>query len=230
MKTKIDWDNAPMDATHYASIDDWKYFISSYGYYVLGSAEFHPYGLEHDTGECYSKEEFTIIEPRPVTSEINPITEDKVSCYVCHVGAFPIQQYCGSCGHELLSESIPKTEVKPIYTQAMADNNILPMIGMDYLDEDGQVCVAIGHYSSFVAGVQAEHLIQQYPAVSVSRNNECKPITPPIELINGEAYQFMNRTGEILNGIYNKERDILTVEQGRYFDLISVTHIKPLTV
>ena len=54
---------------------------------------------------------------------------DKISCYVCHVGAYPMQQYCGSCGYELLSELIPET--KPVYTQAMKDNGVMPLAGME---------------------------------------------------------------------------------------------------
>ena len=72
----------------------------------------------------------------------------------------------------------------PVFTQAMADNGVLPSVGMEYLDEDGQLCEAIANYSNFVVGVQTEHLIQQYPSVSVSRNDRVKPLTPPITLID----------------------------------------------
>ena len=52
----------------------------------------------------------------------------------------------------------------------------------------------------------------------------------PLELINGQAYQFENRLIEVLIGIYNSDRNILSVEQGRYFDVEAATNIKPLKV
>ena len=57
-------------------------------------------------------------------------TEDKISCYVCNIGAYPMQQYCGNCGHELLSELIPP-KPQPIFTKAMQDAGELPCIGME---------------------------------------------------------------------------------------------------
>ena len=62
---------------------------------------------------------------------------DRVSCYVCHVGAYPMQQYCDSCGHELLSELIP--EAKPVYTKEMADNGVMPSVGMSFKCSSGEV-------------------------------------------------------------------------------------------
>ena len=52
---------------------------------------------------------------------------DNISCYVCHVGANPIQQYCGVCGHELLSELIPP-QPKPVFTQEMSDKEMVDLI------------------------------------------------------------------------------------------------------
>ena len=56
-------------------------------------------------------------------------TEDKISCYVCNIGAYPMQQYCGNCGHELLSELIPP-KPQPIFTKAMQEAEELPSVGM----------------------------------------------------------------------------------------------------
>lgn len=66
-----------------------------------------------------------------------PVTEDKISCFVCHVGAFPMQQYCGSCGHELLSELIPVT-LSPVFTQDMFDAGESLDIGMMFATEAGE--------------------------------------------------------------------------------------------
>ena len=126
------------------------------------------------------------------------------------------------------AEWIPKAEAKPIYTSAMANHNILPAIGMEYLDEDGQVCVAIGHYSSFVAGVQTEHIIQQYPLISVSRNNECKPLPVPIELIDGEAYSFTHCDEFDIKGVYSLLSNNFSVPNGTC-GIDYCTNIKHLT-
>ena len=57
-----------------------------------------------------------------------------------------------------------------------------------------------------------------------------KPITPPIELIDGKAYQFNFVADDVMFGIYNSHRNILSVEQGTYFDIARVTNIKLLEV
>jgi hypothetical protein len=91
------------------------------------------HGLNKDNFRlvCNEEEFNQCVDEMSKAEWIKPVTEDNVSCYVCHVGAFPMQQYCGSCGHELLSELIPVTS--PIYTQAMANHNIFPLVGMECL-------------------------------------------------------------------------------------------------
>ncbi len=125
---------------------------------------------------------------------------------------------------------IPKP-LQPVFTKAMKENMELPPIGSEYHDEDMQLCKALFHYSSFVIGEMLEHApIQQYPVFSTSRNDRTGYITPPIDLIDGKAYQFEDRRNKVKCGIYNKERGVFSVEQGQYFDDISVTNIQPLTL
>ena len=87
-------------------------------------------------------------------------SKDKISCYVCNIGAYPMQQYCGNCGHELLSELIPP-KPSTVFTQEMSDNGDLPPIGSkaqfvgndDYLVEfsitDGDEIECICHTTDF---------------------------------------------------------------------------------
>lgn len=124
---------------------------------------------------------------------------------------------------------IPRPQPKPVFTQEMYERNELPPIGSEYLDEDGQLCKALLHYSSFVVGEMLEHIsIQQYPVLSTSRNDRVEMITPPIELIDGECYQFDCEVGT-RNGVYS-------FSDNRFIGLMLkvqtnvCTNIKPLTV
>ena len=149
---------------------------------------------------------------------------DKVSCYVCHVGAYPMQQYCGSCGHELLSELVPPQPALT-YTQTMADNGELPSVGMmveAYKDRAVEVMLPFDS-TRFTVGKCKDG---EYALYSIG---ELKPLTPPIELIDGKAYQFEAR-GKSLQGVYDRGEKTLNIHQGYYFDLISATNIQPLTV
>jgi hypothetical protein len=53
-------------------------------------------------------------------------------------------------------------------------------------------------------------------------------VDAPVKLENGKAYQFFDRCNKQLFGIYNSESNILTVEQGRWFDIEAISDIKPL--
>lgn len=102
---------------------------------VDASAEYWINKYFERTGEdrqLYTNEIERINNMKTVMDAVNKSTKelevmDRVSCYVCHVGACPMQQYCGSCGHELLSELTLKAQ--PVFTQDMADNGELPLVG-----------------------------------------------------------------------------------------------------
>ena len=83
-----------------------------------------------------------------------------------------MQQYCGSCGHELLSELIPTQP--PVFTQAMAEAGEFPSIGasvmaslgedvwfkfrVDYIGQPVVVVAAAAHddgAAAFVASLRA---------------------------------------------------------------------------
>ena len=111
---------------------------------------------------------------------------DKISCYVCHVGAYPMQQYCGSCGHELLSELAPIQSL--VYTQEMNDNDILPSVGMEFLDSGScfpkvvRICLLVDG-----DGVVYKSSEAYYHSATLE---ECEPLPAPVELIDRKAYQF----------------------------------------
>ena len=110
---------------------------------------------------------------------------DKVSCYVCHVGAYPMQQYCGSCGHELLSELIPK-QPKPVFTQAMADNGELPSVGMECFGTSSRGLVMTSWKKGFIIFFSPTYTIfKSSNGIEFCCNHRLgqdfkyKPLTPP---------------------------------------------------
>jgi hypothetical protein len=87
--------------------------------------------------------------------------------------------------------------LKPIYTQAMCDAGDLPIIGSEYLDEDGQRCQCLGYSSErgFVIGQHLEHPSSNgYPPLSTCEKSLAKPIpTEPLEVIKTEQEEVMDR-------------------------------------
>ena len=126
------------------------------------------------------------------------------------------------------------------YTQAMADNKVLPPIGSkvrfvgndDYLVEfsivDGDEIECICHTTDFDG--ESIGVYRHKDGYSVSILTQLvKPITPPIELIHGEAYNFIDSEDNNTNGIYSEDE--------HSFQSLSVewladhcTNIQPLTV
>lgn len=120
---------------------------------------------------------------------------------------------------------------KPVYTQDMKDNGELPSVGMMCLFsfESGKFeRVVIDFISETLAVVTDQYSAQ----VSFSiKDAQFKPLTPPITLEDGKAYQFDVRDkGGIVNGIYHEYDKKLHVGPNHYFDLLSAINIKPLTV
>ncbi len=130
-----------------------------------------------------------------------------------------------------------RSEIKPVYTQEMHEAGELPPIGSKYLDEDGQVCEALLHYSHFVIGDMLEYLnSQQYPSFSTSRNDRIKPLEPPVKLVDGKAYQF-DYNGKEYVGICNTTIKYKTVHvmfespiKNTKINSEFCTNIQPLTV
>ena len=109
------------------------------------------------------------------------------------------------------------------YTQAMADNGVLPSVGMDcmvFVDENekevkewfkGVVC---GEYEGSPV-IKLDDLTDGTEGYfDVFSRVDIKPLDPPIELLDGKAYQF-DVDGDFMIGIYQESQD--------HFD--SATHI-----
>ncbi len=121
----------------------------------------------------------------------------------------------------------------PAYTQEMHEAGELPPIGSLFIDvefNENKVVEAIAHDAKLALVVyKAGDTVKdvEYYGAALS---ECKPLEPPVKLVDGKAYQFNNRRNEEYCGIYNEDRKILNVDQGQWFDVVAVTNIQPLTV
>ena len=133
---------------------------------------------------------------------------------------------------------LPKPQPTQIYTQAMADNGELPSVGMmvettvefngfdagsvlkvyshDVESNDNCVLAGSGKYQS--GGVVAFEYHIKY----------LKPLTPPMTLIDGKAYQFDYRDIETC-GVYSKDHNLL-YSADSIIDISDCTNIQPLTV
>ena len=124
---------------------------------------------------------------------------DKISCYVCHVGAYPMQQYCGSCGHELLSENKESNMIKFDLEKALAGEKV---IGADGIE--------IKQISEFkVSGIRNIGAVREGRLLCLS----CDELFMAPKLEDGEAYQF-----DYLKGVIGMQGAIMRYrEAGDYF-------------
>ena len=153
-----------------------------------------------------------------LASNMGRATQSYAECRAEYIGV--------NCENELSEQS------NPAFTQAMADAGQLPSTGMKCMyKERGGVnwcnCIIIAIHG---VKIWLENLDKKSTPLNNISTLEFRPLTPPITLIDGQAYQFDNRENKEHCGIYNKGREIFSVQQGQWFDVISVANIKPLTV
>ncbi len=99
---------------------------------------------------------------------------------------------------------------KPLYTTKMKEAGELPSVGMECLykrfhQDDSNLlgCYIIGH-SQDKCWLVFETVDDELLSHNIKNGTfTFKPLTPPIELIDGKAYQF-NLRGVDFNGIYDK--------------------------
>jgi hypothetical protein len=112
----------------------------------------------------------------------------------------------------------------PTYTQAMADNGVLPSVGMEVLVRGDKRVILLG------ADSDGDYItLNKEGSYDFDSVNQFKPLTPPIELIHGEAYQFTSIEDNTIKGIYSEDEHSFTgtcVE----WSVETCTNIQPLTV
>ena len=124
------------------------------------------------------------------------------------------------------------TDNKPVYTQTMCDAGELPSVGMECVvfmsrkDKSGE--------SGFIEFKNEQGLLFRYKKnglcdyYSLDDGSHFKPLTPPIELIDGEAYQF-DYCSHTHNGVYVSNMKRLYHING-FISASVCTNIKLLTV
>jgi len=126
---------------------------------------------------------------------------------------------------------------KPIYTQAMKEAGELPSVGMECLVklkyQDNSMWL-----SCFIIGLNKEKdfLVFDHKIRGIEQHNtingayEFQPLTPPIELIDGKAYQFsVTEESNKFNAVYCSERKQMCTTHS-YFDIIHCENIQLLEV
>ena len=103
----------------------------------------------------------------------------------------------------------PKAEAKPIFTKAMADNNVWPSADMELLVAfDDSPCtkgrIEYTNDNGFLFRYSDNGLND---FISFDITVTFKPITPPIELIDGEKYEVEITFGDYRVGYYSSVRN-----------------------
>mgnify|MGYP003646462935 CR=1 FL=1 len=120
-------------------------------------------------------------------------------------------------------------EVMPVYTQAMADKGQLPGVGMECMISDETYSAE--YFSGVILFVGISNTVWTHGKVEYSQSSQYlnfKPITPPIDLIDGEAYKFIYN-GKFNIGIYDSDDGRFYFPRG-YVLSSYPTNIKHLTV
>ena len=153
-------------------------------------------------------------------------------------------KYGTNCGWGNLADKVEaklksttREAAKPIYTQAMWDAGELPSVGMELLFfKDSKLTKkkwTMGTFAgkAYSAGGCAVFLFVDHETKSthvVELDIQFKPLTPPVTLIDGKAYQF-DYDGANFDGIYRSFDNSFYGYDG---DTVAedCTNIKPLTV
>ena len=120
----------------------------------------------------------------------------------------------------------PRPQPALTYTQAMADNGeFLPSVNM-IIKHKGVKKIVIGEldFNNKLALKSVDNELY-----SLGHIEDIKPLTPPIELIDGECYQFDSPSKLIMKGFYSyDEKEFVTVRCT--VKSSACTNIQPLTV
>ncbi|PHS21838.1 MAG: hypothetical protein COA84_15015 [Robiginitomaculum sp.] len=139
------------------------------------------------------------------------------STYLCTAKEF------NQCVDEMSKAEWIKPVTPLTYTQAMADAGTLPSVGMEY--KDGVVMVD--------ADADGMYVVQEAGVSIICALSGITPVTPPIVLEDGKAYQFDYKQGvKVVNsmtGICILSGDIFLTVDGS-FCIPNCTNIKLLGV
>ena len=121
-----------------------------------------------------------------------------------------------------------------VYTQEMADNGVLPSVGMQVELVIFENLTSCGHieYKNEIGFLFRHKENNLCDFVEFSGDVALKPLTPPIELIDGKAYQF--KFGQYISLGFYSESDSYFYDTACFDEKTahknSCTNIQPLTV
>jgi hypothetical protein len=128
------------------------------------------------------------------------------------------------------------------YTQEMADNGECPKLGSEFTVGDVDIHSRIFDFKGkeveviglSVAKGCKQAITFQHPTMGIGcglfDNSWVKSLTPPIELIDGKAYQFyIEEVANIFQAIWSEERQQMCTEHSYFYKGVC-ENIQPLTV
>ena len=116
-------------------------------------------------------------------------------------------------------------ESTPTYTQEMADNGVLPSVGMECQTSTGVVTIA---YKGNKLLIAIDDEGTEFQLSNKGALHALKPLTLPIALIDGKAYQFYY-DGDTFQGIYSAQGD--DFHSDKFVSSVNIcTNIQLLTV
>ena len=120
-----------------------------------------------------------------------------------------------------------KLKSKAVFTQEMADNGVLPSVGMECQTSTGVVTIA---YKGNKLLIAIDDEGTEFQLSNKGALHALKPLTPPITLIDGKAYQFDYNEKKSIHCIYVESGNIFLSSMGSYCPDGDCTNIQPLTV
>ena len=111
------------------------------------------------------------------------------------------------------------------YTQAMADNGELPVVGMECLIFNANCAHPkyIKGLIKYVGDLAVYAYVENGERCDNVKTLKFKPLTPPVKLIDGKAYQF-ELDGQTINGCYNKFNTLLYSAHKEYLPHLCDQH------
>jgi hypothetical protein len=172
-------------------------------------------------------------------SEFKPVLTDDTECYMIKESV--VLYYAGPWVIAERHASKPT----PIFTQEMADNGVLPGVGVECMvrrtkDHDYVTCKRYCTIEGihFVKILDADFIgdvaksiglpTRDFAFICLDGSADFKPLTPTITLIDGECYQFDYHKGTF-RGYFKLSHGRLYHSTGYYHESVC-TNIQPLTV
>ena len=151
---------------------------------------------------------------KTVIDAVNELKGDINNIYGGHIGTMYInasydkKHLSASNGHpEIICtisdfnkcvEEMTNMNIKPVYTQAMVDAGEPPNVGMEVMH------LSVKKVVMLLADSNSKYVLKSVnDFYSLALAHDIKPLTPPIELIDGERYNFVHGKYGGSLGVYN---------------------------